>query len=62
LAPVLRRQLQRGSIYDEGYFDRGVAERLVREHETSTHDHSDRLWPLLSLGLWADRFHGVDGA
>jgi asparagine synthase (glutamine-hydrolysing) len=62
LAPVLGHQLQHGSIYDEGYFDRAVAERLVREHATSGHDHSDRLWPLLSLGLWADRFHGIDGA
>jgi asparagine synthase (glutamine-hydrolysing) len=62
LAPVLRGQLQDGSIYDEGYFDRGVAERLVREHATSAHDHSDLLWPLLSLGLWADRFHGVDAS
>ncbi len=60
LAALLQSQLQRGSIYDEGYFDRAVAERLVREHGTSAHDHSDRLWPLLSLGLWADRFHGID--
>ena len=59
---VLQRQLERGSIYSEGYFDRGAAERLVREHAASTHDHSDQLWPLLSLGLWADRFHGIDGA
>jgi asparagine synthase (glutamine-hydrolysing) len=62
LAAVLQRQLEHGTIYDEGYFDRGVAERLVREHATSTHDHSDRLWPLLALGIWADRFHGVAGA
>jgi asparagine synthase (glutamine-hydrolysing) len=61
LAPAVRHQLAHGSIYDEGYFDRGVAERLVREHGTSARDHSDRLWPLLALGLWADRFHGIDG-
>jgi asparagine synthase (glutamine-hydrolysing) len=60
LAPALRAQLEHGSIYDEGYFDRAAAERLVREHTTSIHDHSDELWPLLSLGLWADRFHGFD--
>jgi asparagine synthase (glutamine-hydrolysing) len=62
LAPVMSRQLQRGTIYSEGYFDRHAAERMVREHAASTHDHSDQLWPLLSLGLWADRFHGLDGA
>jgi asparagine synthase (glutamine-hydrolysing) len=62
LAEVLRRQLDGGTIYSEGYFDRDAAARLAHEHATSTHDHSDQLWPLLSLGLWADRFHGVDGA
>jgi asparagine synthase (glutamine-hydrolysing) len=62
LAPVLQRQLERGTIYSEGFFDRAVAERLVSEHASSARDHSDQLWPLLSLGLWADRFHGVDTA
>jgi asparagine synthase (glutamine-hydrolysing) len=62
LAPVLRRQLERGTIYSEGFFDRQAAERLVREHAAATHDHSDQLWPLLSFGLWADRFHGLDEA
>jgi asparagine synthase (glutamine-hydrolysing) len=62
LAPVLRRQLERGTIYSEGFFDRRAAERLVREHAAATHDHSDQLWPLLSFGLWADRFYGLDEA
>ncbi|HTB71424.1 MAG TPA: asparagine synthase (glutamine-hydrolyzing) [Solirubrobacteraceae bacterium] len=58
LAPALREQLAHGTIYEADYFDRGVAARLAREHDAGTHDHSDRLWPLLALGLWADRFHG----
>jgi asparagine synthase (glutamine-hydrolysing) len=62
LSGVMSRQLERGAIYGEGYFDRHAAEQLVREHAASTHDHSDQLWPLLSLGLWADRFYGLDGA
>jgi asparagine synthase (glutamine-hydrolysing) len=62
LAPAMSRQLEHGVIYSEGYFDRSAAERLVREHAALSHDHSDQLWPLLSLGLWADRFHGLDGA
>jgi asparagine synthase (glutamine-hydrolysing) len=62
LAPVLREQLEHGTVYGEGYFDRDAAERLVREHATGSCDHSDLLWPLLSLGLWADRFHGLDVA
>jgi len=61
LAPVLRRQLERGVIYQEGYFDRHAVGELVREHAASVRDHSDQLWPLLSLGLWADRFYGLDG-
>lgn len=62
LAPLLRSQLARGLIYEEGYFDRNVAERLVREHAAGARDHSDQLWSLLSLGLWVDRFYGLDGA
>jgi asparagine synthase (glutamine-hydrolysing) len=62
LAPVLAEQLERGTIYAEGYFDRQAAGALVREHLAGARDHSEELWPLLSLGLWADRFHGLDGA
>jgi Asparagine synthase len=59
---VLAEQLERGTIYAEGYFDRQAAGALVREHLAGARDHSEELWPLLSLGLWADRFHGLDGA
>jgi asparagine synthase (glutamine-hydrolysing) len=58
LQPVLRDQLERGSLYGEGYFDAVAATRLADEHFAASHDHSDRLWPLLALGLWLDRFHG----
>jgi asparagine synthase (glutamine-hydrolysing) len=60
LAPAMRRQLEHGTIYSEGYFDRGAVERLVAEHASASCDRSDELWPLLALGLWADRFHGLD--
>ena len=59
LAATLGEQLERGTIYAEGYFDRDAVERLVREHASAQRDHSDRLWPLLAFGLWADRFHGL---
>ena len=61
LAPVLRGQLERGAIYEEGYFDRRAVGELVREHMAQRADNSDQLWPLLSLGLWVDRFRGLDG-
>ncbi len=62
LAPVLERQLQDGVIYSEGYFERAAVRELVREHHSGAADHSDQLWPLLSFGLWADRFFGLAGA
>ncbi len=62
LAGVMQRQLERGVIYQEGYFDRCAARRLVEGHLSGACDNSDRLWALLSLGLWADRFHGADGS
>lgn len=62
LAGVMQSQLERGAIYDEGYFNRQAVERLVREHMSCERDHSDELWPVLALGLWVDRFYGLDGA
>jgi asparagine synthase (glutamine-hydrolysing) len=61
LAPILQRQLEHGLLYEEGYFDRRAVGAMVREHATLARDHSDQLWPLLSLGLWVDRFYGRDG-
>jgi asparagine synthase (glutamine-hydrolysing) len=60
LVPVLQRQLDRGTIYLEGYFDQRAAQTLAREHLGYVHDHSALLWPLLALGLWVDRFRGLD--
>jgi asparagine synthase (glutamine-hydrolysing) len=62
LAPLVRRQLERGAIYEQGYFDRQAVGALVSEHMSCACDNSDQLWPLLSLGLWVDRFCGLDGA
>jgi asparagine synthase (glutamine-hydrolysing) len=62
LAAPLERQLQSGLIFEEGYFDRQAAQGLVREHLTGVRDRSEELWPLLALGLWVDRFCGLDGS
>jgi asparagine synthase (glutamine-hydrolysing) len=61
LAPPLERQLQSGLIFEEGYFDRQAAQSLAREHLSGARDRSEELWPLLALGLWVDRFCGLDG-
>jgi asparagine synthase (glutamine-hydrolysing) len=60
LAPVLERQVASGTIFREGYFNRRAAAVLVGEHASRARDHSDLLWPLLALGLWMDRFFGLD--
>ncbi len=60
LAATLRRQLQTGTLYEEGWFDRTVADGLVQEHVSGSKDHSDLLWSLLALGLWTDRLLGLD--
>jgi asparagine synthase (glutamine-hydrolysing) len=61
LAALLQGQLREGIIYEEGYIDRVAAAALVTEHLSAVHDHSDLLWPLLALGVWADEFYGRDG-
>jgi asparagine synthase (glutamine-hydrolysing) len=60
LAEPLRHQLEHGVIYEQGYFDRAAVARLTDAHLAGAADHSQELWPLLSLGLWADRFCGHD--
>ena len=62
LARRLPTQLEHGVIYSEGYFDARAVARLIDEHLAGGRDHSEELWPLLALGLWADRFCGLDGA
>jgi asparagine synthase (glutamine-hydrolysing) len=61
LAPAFDEQLRRGTLYTDGYFDCDAVQALVRGHSAGARDHSERLWPLLSLGLWVDRFSGLDG-
>jgi asparagine synthase (glutamine-hydrolysing) len=39
-----------------GYFRRESVERLVRQHEQSQFDHAQRLWALLILELWMQRW------
>jgi asparagine synthase (glutamine-hydrolysing) len=60
LAPVLRRQLEGGAIYEDGWFDREAAGGLVAAHLAGDRDNSDLLWPLLTFGVWADRLFGID--
>jgi asparagine synthase (glutamine-hydrolysing) len=60
LGTVMEAQLDRGALYGEGWIQRDVAARLLREHRDGRADHSDALWPLLAAGLWLDRYRGVE--
>ncbi len=55
LRPMLAAQLEHGTIFSEGWFDRTEAARLATEHAAGRHDHSAALWPLLTLGGWLDQ-------
>ena len=54
----LSGQLRNGHLYRDGWFDRDAVARLAEEHQTRARDWSGVLWPILSLGLWMDRFVG----
>ncbi|MGH2762845.1 MAG: asparagine synthase (glutamine-hydrolyzing) [Thermoleophilaceae bacterium] len=61
LAHVVHRQLTDGTVFEEGWFDRAQARQIVIEHSRGVHDWTHVLWPLLSFGVWLDRFRGRDG-
>jgi asparagine synthase (glutamine-hydrolysing) len=37
-------------------FDRDLLRRLVAEHRTGQHDHSELLWTALNVATWRDAF------
>jgi asparagine synthase (glutamine-hydrolysing) len=59
LAPVMRRQIEGGAVYEEEWFSRSVAARMLDEHVTGIADRTHLLWPLLAAGLWLDRLRGI---
>jgi asparagine synthase (glutamine-hydrolysing) len=57
LTPVLDEQLERGAIFEDGWFSRPAVTRLRHQHNAG-YDQSQVLWPVLAFGLWLDRFRG----
>jgi asparagine synthase (glutamine-hydrolysing) len=53
---LMHELLSPGSLAAEGLFDARYVERLMREHESGTHNHSHLLWALMVFQLWRDRF------
>jgi len=59
LAYTLTTQVGSGSAFEEGWFDRPAARRMVDDHLSGRSDWSHALWPLLAFGLWLDRLRGT---
>jgi asparagine synthase (glutamine-hydrolysing) len=56
---LMHELLSPASLAAEGLFDARYVERLMREHEAATHNHSHLLWALMVFQLWRDRFKGA---
>ena len=57
---MLRDQLDHGALYRDGWINRAPVLHMVDNHVAGRRDWTHILWPLLSLGLWIDRVHGVN--
>jgi len=53
---LMHELLSPASLAAEGLFDARYVERLMREHEAGSHNHSHLLWALMVFQLWRDRF------
>jgi asparagine synthase (glutamine-hydrolysing) len=53
---LMHELLSPARLAREGLFDTGYVERLMREHEAGTHNHSHLLWALMVYQLWRERF------
>jgi asparagine synthase (glutamine-hydrolysing) len=60
LRPTLDAQLANGSLYEEGWFDRGQMSRIVEELVSGRREWSHVVWPVMALGLWLDHLRGAD--
>jgi asparagine synthase (glutamine-hydrolysing) len=58
LSGQLHRQVERGALCSEGWFDRAAVGQMVDDHVSGRHDRTHVLWPVLALGLWLDRLRG----
>jgi asparagine synthase (glutamine-hydrolysing) len=58
LAPALMKQVDRGTMFSEGWFDREAVRTLVGIHISGQADHAQVLWPILAFGVWLDRLGG----
>ena len=58
LRAFARDVLAPDAVRAQGLFRPEAVERLLREHEAGSADHSRQIWCLMTLGLWLER-HGA---
>lgn len=56
LSELVNECLFTNRFYQRGLFEKSAIERLWREHQTATKDHTWKLWNLLMLELWYREF------
>jgi asparagine synthase (glutamine-hydrolysing) len=57
LMPLLNDQIAHGTLVSEGFVNRDFVRATMSEH-AGGQDCTSLLWPLMSLGLWLDRYSG----
>jgi asparagine synthase (glutamine-hydrolysing) len=55
-SPLMHELLCAENLARDGLFDSAHVQRLMREHETFSCNHSHVLWALMVFQLWRDRF------
>ncbi len=55
-APLVDDYLLSGALSHRGYFNQSFIKKLVLEHRSNSHDHSHRIWSLLCLEIWFQKF------
>jgi len=56
LRPCLTETIEDGRLFTDRWFDRDATRRLADRHFAGEVDATATLWPVLTLGLWFERF------
>ncbi len=56
LNPLMRDLLSPERLLNQGLFESGFVQTMIREHETGKETHHKQLWTLIVFQLWYDNF------
>ncbi len=56
LKDLMLEYLSKKRIKEMGLFNYAYVEKMINEHLNSKQNHSHRLWPLILLNIWKDKF------